>query len=1521
MDYILELSTRVKKGELETQVQKMLADLKKRKITDIDVGFRTKDGMDKATNAMVKFRDEQGKLITQNLKLIQGINGAEDSFEMFEKTSQKVAQTINTLTKKEYNIRMKAMVESGELRKSLDSRIRELESSGATNIDLRLTESDKFGGLTRGIISYTDSLGDAKSETQNFTRNLENTDVIINRTTRDLSKTKEVNDSFVKSLQSTISRATQYALSMLTIHTALSKLRNGVQYIKELDEALIDAQIVTGFTDEQVDELAQSYNRLAKELKVTTGLVADSSLEWLRAGKTIEETAVLTESTMALAKLGNVGAEESTTTLTAALNSFRMEASQASSVVDKLVAVDNAASTSTLELSESLRRSASSAQQAHVSLDELIALTGVVSSVTRRSGETVGVSLRNLLTRYQKLSTGGADSIENLNNVEKALRGVSDESGKQIEILDRETGTFRSFTDVMKDVAFAWEDLTGAQQSQIAESLAGQRHRESLIALLKNQDMYTRLLTESQNSAGLSAERYAIYLEGLEAAQNKSTASWEAMWSATIDGDLVKTFYETSAGLADFITNLGGLDEILPLVIVGLGAYAATATSAAVATLGGLVPALSSLTVGFTALFGVMAANPIGIVITLLGSLLVVTKKITTETAKFHDEAKEGWESHVNTIRESVQSTDGLLKGYIDSLKILRIEYDKLSWVEKIVVSRQDLIDDSIAAISDGLAKTAGSWDEYYSALQKVAEETGYLIDENGQLYKDILYGDGTIVRKYNESFGTLSKTMWLAGEAASADRKFINQLSQDIESDAIPALAKYTETFGAFLRQTSELSGDSVGVNRVVEDFERLNDLFRTGSIDHKTYFEQFAKEINRLNMSQMFGENEESAQVFFSGLVENTAESMNQINDLFANGELSVTEYSDNLASIGGVFNEIGSLAQIFLGDNSVIDDAIRNITEGVDSLSDSQEANVLIQDTMRQVTEDTLKFSTEAYNEQMDLVSRAMAESGILFETTAGNALESADEIYGYLASTNGNFQLLAEQAASQTGSMMENVVQGAGFMLEELANMIDEFDASITFTPVYEVVKKSIAGFEFDWPTSMSLEVGADISVTKKSPQSPSIPGTAGQLAGTNKFAGEGESIADKLRNVAKAWKTLDTSEMGIDVYDLGFEGAEAEAEAFKDTVGSISHEFYNLEDSSSDAMSKIEKDMAAYNKLVTLTAKKLKDEAKRRKESLEDELDGYRQVINAKKEVLKTQKETDDYQRMIDEKSKTTSRLEKEIAELSLDDSEEAKARRLQLESELADNQEDIDNAQADRQYKLQQNALDRELELFELGIQSQIDMIDNYLSRPGEIVSEAMAQIQSKGSELYKELIEWNSIYGTGLESDVVSVWAEAQNALSDYTNGIYDLQAAYESIRFGLPDLPGVTDSKPTKTRKTGYMEVYHNGGVAGGNQYATKETEIVAKLLRGELTSTAADTERFINSVLPKLVGSIPIGENTGVGNVTIDKVLDITVEGNLDSSVIPDLDRISNTVLERLNEMFNKRGIFRSAKQFSS
>ena len=160
--------------------------------------------------------------------------------------------------------------------------------------------------------------------------------------------------------------------------------------VVELDKAVVDLQIATGKNRKEVKELVATYSELGRELGATTSEVAKGADSWLRQGYSIEETNELVRQSIMLSKLSGLESAEATQGLTSAIKGYKLEASEASKVVDMLVAIDMEAAVTSGDLTLAMSECANSARLAGIDMQTLLGYLTVIKEVTQDDAGSVG---------------------------------------------------------------------------------------------------------------------------------------------------------------------------------------------------------------------------------------------------------------------------------------------------------------------------------------------------------------------------------------------------------------------------------------------------------------------------------------------------------------------------------------------------------------------------------------------------------------------------------------------------------------------------------------------------------------------------------------------------------------------------------------------------------------------------------------------------------------------------------------------------------------------------------------------------------------------------------------------------------------------------------------------------------------------------------------------------------------------------------------------------------------------------
>lgn len=155
------------------------------------------------------------------------------------------------------------------------------------------------------------------------------------------------------------------------------------------------------------------------------------------------------------------------------------------------------------------------------------------------------------------------DEGESLNDVEKTLNSLG-------ITLRKSQYEWKSFEDVLEEVAGKWNIFEDTEQSKIATAIAGVRQQENFRALMNNWDEVSRLTGVAEKSMGSASEKMEIYLDSVEAKTKEVEAAWEEFIIGLNQSDSYKGFLDFVIFLID---NLPTVVSLLGSMLISWKAF------------------------------------------------------------------------------------------------------------------------------------------------------------------------------------------------------------------------------------------------------------------------------------------------------------------------------------------------------------------------------------------------------------------------------------------------------------------------------------------------------------------------------------------------------------------------------------------------------------------------------------------------------------------------------------------------------------------------------------------------------------------------------------------------------------------------------------------------------------------------------------------------------------------------------------------------------------------------------------
>lgn len=177
------------------------------------------------------------------------------------------------------------------------------------NLENRLTELQKDPKKHINEIQYTKELLNEKKSQLNLEQRINELSPEQAKDIKNAAKAQEElngkikaqgkdwknNNQKVSELGDTIKKVFNYVLVYRGFQMLQEGIQKAIDTMKELDKAFTDIQMVTGDSKEETAQLAQDYNKLAKEMGATTQEVAEGAAEWFNESRDHLKTLELLE--------------------------------------------------------------------------------------------------------------------------------------------------------------------------------------------------------------------------------------------------------------------------------------------------------------------------------------------------------------------------------------------------------------------------------------------------------------------------------------------------------------------------------------------------------------------------------------------------------------------------------------------------------------------------------------------------------------------------------------------------------------------------------------------------------------------------------------------------------------------------------------------------------------------------------------------------------------------------------------------------------------------------------------------------------------------------------------------------------------------------------------------------------------------------------------------------------------------------------------------------------------------------
>ncbi len=307
---------------------------------------------------------------------------------------------------------------------------------------------------------------------------------------------------------------------------------------------------------------------------------------------------------------------------------------------------------------------------------------------------------------------------------------------------------FKNTTQILREMAAAWSDMTDVQRAAALELLGGKRQANVLSSLLQNFQTVEDVIQSSAASSGSALKENQVYLDSMQGRIDKLTNSMQAMWVNAMDSELLKFFISVADSIVQATDKLGlfnvvfaalmaktafsgkkfGIANLFTSMIQG-----ADGATRGIMLLGKALPVASTgfkifnaaATMGISLLAGLVIKG-----IIKLADELIVTSEELKEAAKqatdAYKDAQSTLSSTRNTIKEISADYQALAVGVDEFGNNINLNTSQYERYNEIVNQIADMFPEMVrgyTAEGNAIIKNKGNVEALTSAYKALRDE------------------------------------------------------------------------------------------------------------------------------------------------------------------------------------------------------------------------------------------------------------------------------------------------------------------------------------------------------------------------------------------------------------------------------------------------------------------------------------------------------------------------------------------------------------------------------------------------------------------------------------------------------------------------------------------------------------------------------------------------------------------------------------------------------------------------------
>lgn len=483
---------------------------------------------------------------------------------------------------------------------------------------------------------------------------------------------------------------------------AIASVKTGATFDKSMSQvaatmglSMEEMQTQIGTTETAYGHFEGSLRDFAKFMGENTAFSASQAADALNymalAGYDVEESMSMLPNVLNLAAAGNMELARASDVVTDVQTAFGLQMEEMPQLIDEMAKAASTGNTSVAQLGDAFLTIGGLAQELNGGFIDLadgtqapvngiqeleIALTAMANAGIK--GSEAGTHMRNMIMKLSSPTSEGTKQLEKM--------GVT--------VFDTE-GKMRSLSDIFGDLSTKMESMTQEEKIQAISDLFNARDLSSAEALLKaiGED-WDEIGASILDADGAAQKMADTQLDNLSGDITLLKSAFEG-FQIQLSDKLTPALRKAVQGVTWLIQNF---QKIAPILAGAATAFATFAIAINITSI------IRKVAVAMQAFFGLLAANPIALIIAAIAGLVVAFITLYKNNEKFRNKVNAIWDA----IKEKVTTVvNGIKEAFQKFMDFIQPIFERISeffsnlW-NGIVESVMPVIDSMVNAFRAG---------------------------------------------------------------------------------------------------------------------------------------------------------------------------------------------------------------------------------------------------------------------------------------------------------------------------------------------------------------------------------------------------------------------------------------------------------------------------------------------------------------------------------------------------------------------------------------------------------------------------------------------------------------------------------------------------------------------------------------------------------------------------------------------------------------------------------------------------